>query len=477
MDGFWRLSASQLLAGYARRDLSPVEALDELLERIERLNPLLRAYLAVNDEDARRAAKTTERVWRSPGEKPLLCGVPVSVKDTIEMQGLPTTYGSLAFRNNYQEDSEIVRRLRRAGAVIIGKTNTPEFALLAEVRNRLGEPGANPWNLDRTCGGSSGGAAAAVAAGLGQLAVGTDSGGSIRAPAAYTGVFGLKPAYQRIPTVQRWRAAPGRSHNGPLARTVRDAALLMQALAGFDSRDPESGLEPVTDFLDLDPTAIRGARIAVSRGLGDAQVDPEAIRLLDEATDLLRDLGCEVFEDDPPFPSEGDELEPGVWGYAGDHYAAAESLKPGFWEHHADDLTDYARPIYEAGRRALAWQYRLLLRRNQTYREQMTVWFRSYDFLLTPIAGTAPALADRGKERAFPFLAPFNTAQNPAAAVPAGFHSNGLPLAIQIVGRRGDDLGVLRMSAAIEAVRPWAHRWPALAEGKAELSEEGLSKE
>ncbi|MGH9843078.1 MAG: amidase, partial [Blastocatellia bacterium] len=218
-NSFWHLSGSQLLAGYARRDFSPVEVLDELLERIERLNPLLRAYLALNDEDARRAAVTAERAWRSSGEKPLLCGVPVSVKDTIEMQGLPTTYGSLAFRNNYQEDSEIVLRLRRAGAVIIGKTNTPEFALLATVRNRLSEPGANPWDLDRTCGGSSGGAAAAVAAGLGQLAVGTDSGGSIRVPAAYTGVFGLKPAYQRIPTVQCWRAAPGRSHNGPLART------------------------------------------------------------------------------------------------------------------------------------------------------------------------------------------------------------------------------------------------------------------
>ena len=350
--------------------------------------------------------------------------------------------------------------------MIVGKTNTPEFALLAEVRNRLGEPGANPWNLDCTCGGSSGGAAVAVAAGLGQLAVGTDSGGSIRVPAAYTGVFGLKPAYQRIPTIQRWRAAPGRSHNGPLARTVRDAALLMQALAGFDLRDPESRLEPIADFLDLTPTTISGARVAVSLG-GGAQMDPEAIRLLDEVADLLRGLGCEVLEDDPPFPSEGDELEPGVWGYSGDHYAAAESLAPGFWEQHADDLTDYARMIYEAGRRALAWQYRLLLRRNQAYREQMTVWFRSYDFLLTPIAGTAPAQAGVYEERAFPFLAPFNTAQNPAAAVPAGFHSDGLPLAIQIVGRRGDDLGVLRLSAAIEAVRPWAHHWPTLAEGKA----------
>jgi catechol 2,3-dioxygenase-like lactoylglutathione lyase family enzyme len=152
--------------------------------------------------------------------------VPVSVKDTIEMSGLRTTYGSLAFKDNRQDDSEIVVRLRRAGAVILGKTTPPEFALLGATANRQGRPGANPWDLGRTCGGSSGGAGAAVAAGLGPLAVGTDSAGSIRVPAAYNGVFGLKPTYQRIPSVQKWRASPLRSHNGPLARTVADAALL-----------------------------------------------------------------------------------------------------------------------------------------------------------------------------------------------------------------------------------------------------------
>ncbi len=436
----------------------------ELLERIEQLNPLLRAYLSVNEDDAREAAMVAEHVWQSPGEKPTLCGVPVSIKDTIEMKGLPTTYGSLAFKDNYQEDSEITRRLRRAGAVILGKTNTSEFALLAKVCNRLGEPGVNPWNLDHTCGGSSGGAAAAVAAGLGPLAVGTDSSGSIRVPAAYTGVFGLKPTYQRIPTVQQWRAAPGRSHNGPLVRTVRDAALLMQVLAGFDSRDPESRLEPVADFFDLDTRSIRRTRVAVSHDLGgSAQTDPKVIRFLDEVAELLSGFGCEVFEDHPPIFSDRHELEPGVWGYSGDHYAAAESLAPGFWEHHAENLTDYARPIYEAGRRALAWQYRLLLRCSQAYRERMTSWFKSYDFLITPVAEIAPKV-DGSNANSFPFLSPFNTARNPAAAVPAGFHSCGLPLAIQIVGKYGDDVGVMRMSAAIEAARPWADHWPSLAE-------------
>lgn len=466
--GFWRLTAGELLAGYARHDFSPVEVLDECLERIERLNPALQAYLAVNHEDARRAAEAAERAWRSPGEKPLLCGVPVSVKDTIEMHGLPTTYGSLAFKNNHQEDSEIVVRLRRAGAVIVGKTNTSEFALLPVVRNRLGAPGCNPWNLERTCGGSSGGAAAAVAAGLGPLAVGTDSGGSIRLPAAYTGIFGLKPTYQRIPSVQRWRAAPGRSHNGPLARTVRDAALLMQALAGRDERDPDSNLAPIADFLALERDIPRGIRVAMGggvRGITPA-ADPHAIRLLGEVAELLRDFGCEVLEEDPPWPEAGDELEPGVWGYSGDHHAAAESMMPDFWNKHADELSDYARPIYDAGRRALAWQYRRLLRQNQTYRERMSAWFASYDFLLTPLPEAAPLHDADTSGRKGPllrFLTPFNKTRNPAAAVPAGFNPEGLPLAIQIVGRVGDDLGVLRLAAAIEAARPLADRWPPLA--------------
>src|SRR4051812_45518951 len=153
----WRLSAGELLDGYARRQFSPVEVVDELYARIEQLNPRLRAYLALNGDDARQAARAAEARWQAPGEKPLLCGVPVAVKDTIELQGLPTTYGSLAFRDNYQPDAEIVHRLRRAGAVLLGKTNTPEFALGAHVLNRLGEPGTNPRDLDYTCGGAGGG--------------------------------------------------------------------------------------------------------------------------------------------------------------------------------------------------------------------------------------------------------------------------------------------------------------------------------
>ncbi|HLQ35509.1 MAG TPA: amidase [Chloroflexota bacterium] len=469
MADLWQLPAAELLERYASHDLSPVEVVADTFQRIERLNPRLRAYLALNQDEALAAARAAEQAWLEPGKKPPLCGVPVSVKDTIEMAGQPTTYGSLAFRDNRRPDSEIVRRLRQAGAIILGKTNTPEFALLGETRNRLGAPGANPWSPEHTCGGSSGGAAAAVAAGLGPLAVGTDSGGSIRLPAAYTGIFGLKPTYQRIPAVQMWRASPNRSHNGPLTRTVRDTALLMGTLAGPDARDPSSlNLPPVQDWLAFSDGQLRGVRVALSHDFGYApKPDAEVLSALDEAAGLLESFGCDIVQSHPPSLEPKDELEPGVWAYSGDHYAAAEAMIPAFWDRHADDLTDYIRPVYDAGRRALAWQYRLILRRNQGYVAQMQEWFRSFDFLLSPVSGPAPQLdAPRQRfegQREHGYLVAFNIAQNPAASVPFGFHSSGLPLAVQIVGKLGDDLGVLRLAAFIEAQRPWAEHWPELA--------------
>jgi aspartyl-tRNA(Asn)/glutamyl-tRNA(Gln) amidotransferase subunit A len=467
----WQLAASELIAGYARRVFSPVEVVDEVLARVESLNPRLNAYLAVGADDARAAAKAAETRWLAPGEKPVLCGVPVSVKDLIEVRGMPTTYGSLAFKDNYQDDAELVRRLRQAGAIIVGKTNTPEFGMLAGVRNRLGDDGRNPWNREHTCGGSSGGSAAAVAVGLGPVAVGTDSGGSVRLPAAYNGIFGFKPTYQRIPAVQKWRGSPTRSHNGTLSRTVRDSALVLQAVAGHDRRDPNSDLGPTPDFHQFAVGAVRGARVAVSYDLGHlSDVQPAARRAAEAAADLLREHGCTLVEADPPRLEVGDRLESGVWAYAGDQYAGLEALIPGFLEKHADDLTDYARPMLEGGPRALAWEYRRVLGRHQAYIAQVKEWFEAYDYLLTPAPGPAPRLGEVQAMGSGPgrlhvsFVVPFSMAQTPAATVPFGFDPGGLPVAVQIVGRHRDDVGVLRMAAAIEATQPWGQHWPALAQ-------------
>lgn len=468
MDNLWQKSAAELIAGYARRDFSPVEVTLALYDRIAEKDGVLRSFLALDRDGALAAARRAEAAWLQPGEKPLLCGVPVNVKDTIEMAGLPTTYGSLAFKDNRKPDGEIVRRLRAAGSVILGKSNTPEFALAPRTDNRLGAPGRNPWNLDRTPGGSTGGGAAAVAAGLGPLCIGTDSAGSVRLPAAYTGLFGLKPSFQRIPAVQEWRASPARSHNGPLTRTVRDAAMMMQALAGPHPSDPDSARYPDADYLAFAHGNVRGARVAVSADFGrGTALDADQTRVFDAALDVLRELGCTIVEANPPIPEGSDDLEPGVWAYSGDHYGAAETMVPGFWEKHADDLTDYARPIYDGGRRALAWQYRRILRRDRAYAERVRRWFADYDFLLSPCAPAAPPVDRRDprddKKGQFGFLAPFNHAYNPAAAVPMGFDADGLPLAVQVVGRLGDDVGTLRLSGLMEALHPWAGRWPTFA--------------
>jgi Asp-tRNA(Asn)/Glu-tRNA(Gln) amidotransferase A subunit family amidase len=466
---FWRLSAAELLEGYAHAAFTPLEVTQALLERIDRKNEPLRAYLAIDRDGALAAARKATAVWAQPGERPLLCGVPVNVKDTIEMAGMPTTYGSLAFKDNLQPDAEIVKRLRVAGAIILGKTNSPEFALAPHCRNRLGAPAANPWDLARTPGGSTGGGAAAVAAGLGPLCIGTDSGGSVRLPAAYTGLFALKPTFQRIPAVQNWRASPGRSHNGPITRTVRDAALMMQALAGPHPSDGDSARDPEVDYLGYARGNVRGARVAFSRDFGRGiPLDAEQEAFLQQACDVLRDLGCTLLEANPPVPKPGpDELAPGVWSYSGDHYAAAEALVPDFWAKHSEELTEYAKPIYDAGRTALAWQYRRILRRDRAFAEAMRRWFFDYDFLLSPCAPPAPRNDEpnvrddsRGQMK---FLAPFNLSYNPAASLPMGLSAQGLPISVQVVGKLGNDVGTLRLAALMEGLNPWAGRWPAYA--------------
>jgi aspartyl-tRNA(Asn)/glutamyl-tRNA(Gln) amidotransferase subunit A len=464
MDGLLRLSATELLAAYAARRVSPVEVVDALLAAIDERDGDLRAFLAVDPDGARAAARAAERAWLSGEPTPPLCGVPVSVKDSIEVAGMPTTYGSLLFAANQQPDAELVTRLRRAGAVIVGKTNLPEFALSPVTANRLGPPTRNPWDRERTAGGSSGGAAAAVAAGFGPLAVGTDSGGSVRLPAAYTGTFGLKPTFQRIPSVQRWRAAPGRSHNGPMSRTVADAALLMSVLAGPHPRDPDSQLVPPPEGWDVRPASLGGARVAVVASHSDDHHGGAVAAVREEAAAFFAAQGCEVVEAELP-PWEAFRLDGGVVPYSGDHVAAAEELLPGFWAR-ADELTDATRRIYSGGRTLLAWQYRQVLRHDQAYRSAVARWFESEDVDLVVMQGTgiAPPLdqTDDGiAPNALRDLVPFNMARNPAASVPWGTDpASGLPLALQVIGPLGADMAVLQTAALIEVARPWAHRWP-----------------
>ncbi|MEX2160086.1 MAG: amidase [Dehalococcoidia bacterium] len=463
------LSAGELLDAYKKRSLSPVEVTKTLLERIERLNPALNAYLAVDHEGALRAAQDAERTWASGSDVPLLCGVPVSIKDLIYTSWLPTTHGSLVFKD-YRTDynSPVVDRLLAAGAVVLGKTNTPEFGLIGETRNLLRDECVNPWDFAHTAGGSSGGAGAQVAAGLGPLAIGTDGAGSIRIPSYYNGIYGLKPTYGRI-AHDGWKGAPYVSHQGPMTRTVRDAALIMQATSGPDDRDDLCLRETPPDFLAaLDAQRDwKGTKVGYSLDYGYIEVDPEIRQAVMDAAELLRGFGCELIETEPPrreaAPGAGDFL-------VAEEVAYGESILPGFMEH-LEELTDYGRAAIEVGLATPAWQYVQGVRRREHWAAATRRWFEPFDFFLSPVMGvTAPrcdkplGLGAPGKVWPGSFLPIFNAAGNPAASVPFGFHSNGLPLAIQIAGRGTNDAGVLELSAAVESARPWKQHWPPIAE-------------
>jgi aspartyl-tRNA(Asn)/glutamyl-tRNA(Gln) amidotransferase subunit A len=431
------------------------------LRRIDRLNPTLNSFLCIDHEGALAAAREAERRWAQPGEKPLLCGVPISIKDLLYTTWLPTTHGSLVFKGYlHHQNSPAVDRVLAAGAVILGKTNTPEFGMIDVTKNRLIGEAVNPWDLERTAGGSSGGAGNAVAAGLGPLAIGTDGAGSIRIPALYNGIFGLKPTFGRI-AHDGWRGAPHTSHQGPMTRTVRDSLLLMQAVSGPDARDWLCIEAPPPNFFDaLDQRSLTGTRVAYSMDFGYMDVDQEISIAVADAAKLLASLGCELVESDPPRQEQGEGLSMS----SPDEYAYARGIKPDFDEHF-EELTDYGRYSIEKALTTPAWEAANANRRRERWAAAINRWFRDFDYFLSPVMGMpAPRCDAPHLQGKFPwpgnFLPIFNANGSPAASIPFGFQSSGTPLGVQIAGRYGDDVGVLRIAAAIEALRPWAAEWP-----------------
>jgi aspartyl-tRNA(Asn)/glutamyl-tRNA(Gln) amidotransferase subunit A len=365
------------------------------------------------------------------------------------------------------QDAICVERLKAAGAIVLGKTNTPEFGWVAVTQNRLFGPTRNPWNPGRTSGGSSGGAASGVAAGLGPLAIGSDGGGSIRIPSSFCGVFGHKPSHGRVPA---WPGFPdiweGLSVVGPITRTVRDAALMMEVIAGRDDRDyfslPDEGLS----YLPLLEKGIEGLRVAWSPDLGYATVDPEVLRLTEAAARALGELGCRLEEASPeahnPQESSSTVVGASVATFPGGQMAG--------WE---DEVDAGLARFVERGRNILATDYLRARLANIDYRNQVQAFFDEYDLLLTPTLAVPPfevgSFGPReiaGKRVApidwMAFTFPFNITGQPAASVPCGFTSDGLPVGLQIVGRRFDDGTVLRAAAAFERARPWADRFPPL---------------
>lgn len=458
-------SALDLRRRFRRREVSPVEVAEAVLARIDRLNPDLTAFVTATPELAFDQARAAERAYAA-GDAGPLAGVPVSIKDLTPTKGIRTGRGSLIDPNWIpDEDPPFVERVYAAGAVMLGKTNTPELGWKGDSGNRLVGPTHNPWRHGRTAGGSSGGGAAAVAAGLGPLAQGSDGAGSIRIPAAFCGIYGLKPSFGLVP--QSPASAVGDlSHLGPMTRTVRDAALLLGVVAGADARDRLSW-SPSTpvDYLAACDGGVAGLCVAWSPTLGYAAIEPSVLAPIAAAANRFVDLGCGVEEVDPEVENPWPLLDT-IWA----------SAMAGYFAGRLDQVRDLIDPgllkVVEHGRTLSAESLAAALIRRNDYVRRMGRFMERFDLLLTPaLPITAFAAgADEPPRPAedldtpiewTPYTYPFNLTGQPAATVPCGF-VDGLPVGLQIVGRWRDDATVLRASAAFEEAAPWADRRPPL---------------
>jgi aspartyl-tRNA(Asn)/glutamyl-tRNA(Gln) amidotransferase subunit A len=459
------MPATDLAVAIRTKQVSPVEVVNAILTRIEQLNPRLNAFCLVTADAARWAAQAAEQaVMRGEPLGPLH-GVPVSIKDLVITKGVRTMRGSKLYEHDIPtEDAPVVERLKAAGAVILGKTTTPEFGFKGVTDSPVTGITRNPWHLERTPGGSSGGAGVAVATGMGPLAVGTDGGGSIRIPSSFCGIYGLKPHVGRVP-VYPASTIGDISHAGPMTRTVRDAALMLNAIAGADDRDRLSLPTSHPDYLQAVDGDIRGLRTAWSADLGFAVVDPQVKQITAESLAAFSELGCDVEEINPGFDNPGELFQYFFYVNIGtmlqDYPGYERQIDPQLLANLAEvkgvSGQDYARAI---------------LRRSAIF-EKIRRLFATYDVLLCPTVAVPPfevgiegptEIAGRPVDRrTWIAMTPlFNLTGQPAATVPCGFTSEGLPIGLQIVGRRFDEATVLRASAAFEAIRPWAQKRPPL---------------
>ena len=462
------MSAVELLEAYRSKKLSPVEVTSAVLERIDELNPRINAIVTLTADLAMEQARAAEEAYQK-GKAGALAGVPVTIKDLIPTKGVRTTFGSVLFEDYVpDEDAVLVERLKDAGVVILGKTNVPEFGLVAVTDNLVFGPTLNPWDTRKTVGGSSGGAAAGMAAGFSPLAVGNDGGGSIRIPSSLCGVFGIKPHFGRIPCGPKpYHGWETMNAEGPITRSVADAAMMIDVMSGPDDRDmwslPASGV----NYLESIKGRVKGLKVAYTSDMAVAAVEPEVVEITKKAAFAFSELGCEVVEDDP-----------GIFDMAQDLTVMVilETVTA-----HEDNLEEAKEKMYTLYKPFLelmdVFSGRDMARVNFHRVDMWNImrrFFEKYDLLLTPTTACpafdlkdggilGPETVD-GKE-ATPaswvgFTFPFNFTGQPAASVPCGFTDGGLPVGLQIVGRRYDEPTVLRAAAAFEAAHPWAGRHP-----------------
>ncbi|WP_299231310.1 amidase [uncultured Halomonas sp.] len=451
------LTAVQALELFRQRQLSPVELTQDCLARIEQHDPTINAFAHVDTTQALTAARAAEARWHAGTPCGPLDGIPTTIKDLTLTAGMPTRFGSATSDSGgpWETDAPISHHLRQAGAVILGKTTSPEFGWKGVTDNPLHGITRNPWDHRLTPGGSSGGAAVAAALNLGLLHQGSDAGGSIRIPCSFTGTFGIKPTFGWVP---QWPASAMSqlSHLGPMTRTANDSALMLSVMAKPDARDGYLGNPRADDWLTPPPTSLKGWRIAYSPDLGYVDVAPDIAACARKAVEKLQDLGATIEEIDPGFDSPLEVFNT-LW-FAGSSQVLErldmdqqEKLDPGF--------LDIARRGADISLR----DYLAACRAREQLTAQMQLFHQHYDLLITPTLPLSPFEAGHnvppgGPYREWmewtPFSYPFNLTQQPAASLPCGLDDQGLPVGLHLVGPRFQDLKVLQVARLLEQHLP-----------------------
>ena len=466
------MSEEIAFAGAARQaemvragEVSPRELVQLCLDRIERLDPRLNCFRVVFAERALLEAEQAEARLRGGEERPLL-GVPVAIKDEVDVTGDVTTYGTDGFDDPAPADAESVRKLREAGAIVVGKTLLPELAICGFTESATYGVTRNPWNPQRTPGGSSGGSAAAVAAGLVPIAFASDGAGSIRIPASSCGLFGLKPQRGRVsvaPDRARWN---GMSAFGCVSRSVRDTALWLDVSLDRSADAPPPPERPYVEAAATPPGRLRVAwSTAAPRAVAPVKVDEVAKRAVAEMAETLGSLGHDVAQRDPDWGNLGNNSVPRYLHGIAEDFAKVPN---------PERLERRTRNMAQLGRLIPEGVFEKARRGERADAARVNAIFDSCDVLMTPVMGGTALPVRRwegrgalwtllGMSRFYPYCIPWNHLGNPAMSVPAGFADDGMPLAVQIVGRPGDEPTLLSLAAQLEAERPWADKRPPLA--------------
>lgn len=454
---FDTMSAMDLRRRIAAREISPVELTRRALDKAQATQASLNAFFVLMPEAAMAAARVAEDAVMKGAPLGVIHGLPFSAKDLMAVGGVRYASGSRTMADNVAAaDAPAVERAKAAGGILIGKTTTSEFGCKPVGDSPLTGITRNPWNLDKTPGGSSAGAAASVAAGITPFALGTDGGGSIRIPCAFTGLAGLKGQFGRVP-VWPTSATPTLAHVGPIARSMEDAALLFSAIAGYDRRDPFGVAGPVPDVLGAAKASVAGLKVAYSPTLGYARPTPEVVDITRRAARTLSDLGCHVEEIDGVFDTDPADL------WTAEFYAGVGIRLRSFVENQRDLLDPAVADVLEPALSQEMRAYYTSVFARYALREKMRLFFEQHDVLVSPVLPVTsldvgldipPALADRNLVSWVFYTYPFNLTGQPAGAVCAGIASDGMPVGLQIVAPACREDLVARIGAAYERTRP-----------------------